>query len=169
MGHLLGTFDLSARRLRTCGIALLLGAGLAFVASSQAKTKHQPVKKCRAGYVRRTVHVPKRKHGRIVRVHGKIVYIRVRRCVKVKPHPPKCRAGYVLRSVWVPVRRHGRIVHKHGKIVHKRVWQCVKVKPKLPPPPPPPPPAAAATTATPCHRSRGGGYRVSCQRHDEPL
>ncbi|MGZ4331513.1 MAG: metallophosphoesterase family protein [Solirubrobacteraceae bacterium] len=140
MGHLLGTFDLSARRLRTWSIALLLGAGLSFVASSQAKTKHQPVKKCRAGYVRRTVHVPKRKHGRIVRVRGKIVYIRVRRCVKVKPHPPKCRAGYVLRSVRVPVRRHGRIVRKHGKIVYKHVWQCVKVKPKPPPPPPPPPP-----------------------------
>ena len=113
---------------------MLVGAGLAFVASSQAKTQHQPVKKCQAGYVRRTVRVPKRKHRRIVRVGGKIVYIHVRRCVKVKPHRPKCRAGYVSRSAWVPVRRHGRIVRRHGKIVYKRVWRCVKVKPKPPPP-----------------------------------
>jgi hypothetical protein len=135
-----GTLDLWARRLRTWGTVLLLGTGLAFAASAQATTKHQRVKKCRAGYVRRTVHVPKRKHGRIIRVRGKVVYIRVRRCVKVKPHPPKCRAGYMPRFVRVPLRRHRRIMRRHGKIVYKRAWRCVKVELAPPPPPPPPPP-----------------------------
>jgi hypothetical protein len=82
-------------------LALVLGGGLALAVSSQAKTKpkHHALKskshtlKCRAGYVRRFVKVPKRKHGRIVRVHRKIVYVRVQRCVKVskatpKPKPP---------------------------------------------------------------------------------
>ncbi len=61
---------------------------------SEAKTKHH-VLKCRAGHVRRFVRVPKRAHGRVVRVHGRIVYKRVQRCVKVrkrrptrKPSPP---------------------------------------------------------------------------------
>ena len=73
-------------------LALLLGWALAFAAPSQATTKHPTVKhrtlKCRAGYVRRSVRVPVRKHGKIVRKHGKIVYTRVQRCVKVsKPKP----------------------------------------------------------------------------------
>jgi acid phosphatase type 7 len=172
VGYRFGTFDLSVRRLPTWSTALLLGAGLAFVAPSQAKTKHQPVKKCRAGYVRRTIRVPKRKHGRIVHVHGKIVYIRVRRCVKSKPHAPKCHTGYVPRLVRVPVRRHGRIVRKHGKIVYKRAWRCMKVKapppppaPPTPPPPPPPPPPVtvvavgdiacpAGDTTNPCEQQQ---------------
>ncbi|MGZ6614542.1 MAG: metallophosphoesterase [Solirubrobacteraceae bacterium] len=39
--------------------------------------------KCRPGYVRRSIRVPVRRHGRIVRRHGKIVYTRVQRCVRV--------------------------------------------------------------------------------------
>ena len=69
---------------------MLVATGLPFAAPSQAKNKAHGVK-CRAGYVRRTVRVPKRKHGRIVRNHGKVVYRRVQQCVKVtKPKsPPK--------------------------------------------------------------------------------
>lgn len=72
------------------GIALIVAAGLAFAGASQAKTTHAA--KCRAGYVRRSVQVPERKHGRIVRHHGKIVYMRVQRCVRrgtaTRPFPP---------------------------------------------------------------------------------
>jgi hypothetical protein len=38
---------------------------------------------CGPGYVRRSVRVPERKHGRIVRHRHKIIYTRVQRCVKV--------------------------------------------------------------------------------------
>jgi hypothetical protein len=63
----------------------MIGAGLAFAAGSQAKTRHNALK-CGRGYVRRSIRVPERKHGRIVRRHGKIVYTRVQRCVRiVKP------------------------------------------------------------------------------------
>jgi acid phosphatase type 7 len=68
---------------RVWGIALLVGIGLIFAGESQAKTAPHRAK-CRAGYVRRTVWVPKRRHGRIVRTYGLIVYTRVQRCVKVK-------------------------------------------------------------------------------------
>ena len=68
---------------RVWGIALLVGIGLLFAGESQAKTAPHRAK-CRAGYVRRTVWVPKRRNGRIVRTYGLIVYTRVQRCVKVK-------------------------------------------------------------------------------------
>jgi hypothetical protein len=68
---------------RVWGIALLVGIGLLFSGESQAKTAPHRAK-CRAGYVRRTVWVPKRRNGRIVRTYGLIVYTRVQRCVKVK-------------------------------------------------------------------------------------
>ena len=68
---------------RVWGIALLVGIGLLFAGESQAKTAPHRAK-CRAGYVRRTVWVPERRNGRIVRTYGLIVYTRVQRCVKVK-------------------------------------------------------------------------------------
>ncbi len=120
-------------------LALLLGGGLAFAVSSQAKTKpkHHTQKskshtlKCRAGYVRRTVKVAKRKHGRIVRVHHKIVYVRVQRCVKVskpkpKPKPPTTTTPGSPAPVVPP--------------------PSSSPPPK---PPPPPPPVAPANTAVP--------------------
>ena len=66
---------------RIGAIALVLWAGLAFGPEAQAKPKHQPLK-CKAGYGRRAVWVPKRIDGRVVRRHGRIVRVKVRRCVK---------------------------------------------------------------------------------------
>jgi calcineurin-like phosphoesterase family protein len=84
----------AVRRARWCAVAVLLGAPLVLASPGHTKSKPHPAK-CRAGYVHRTVRVPKRKHGHIVRVHGKIVYVRVKQCVKVrrpgptsKPTPP---------------------------------------------------------------------------------
>ena len=72
---------------RIGAIALVLSTGLACAMSAQAKPKHQPLK-CKAGYTRGTVRIAKRVHGRIVRRHGRIVYIKVQRCVKTpKPKP----------------------------------------------------------------------------------
>jgi hypothetical protein len=72
-------------------LVVLACAAITAAAPSQAKVKRHEIK-CRAGYVRRVVKVPKRRHGRPVRVHGKIVYERVQRCVKAKrratPPPP---------------------------------------------------------------------------------
>lgn len=59
-----------------------VGAGLVLSAGSQANTSGHRLK-CGPGYVRRSGRVPERNHGRIVRRHGKIVYTRVQRCVKV--------------------------------------------------------------------------------------
>ncbi len=128
-------------------LALLGAGGLALAAPSHANAKpHLP--RCRAGYVRRSVRVALRRHGRIVRRHHKVVYHRVSRCVKVTKRPPRCRAGYVRRWVRVAVRRHGRIVRRHHKVVYHRVSRCVKAPkppppPPAPPPPPPPPPPPA--------------------------
>ncbi len=71
----------------TWGIAVLVAGGLALAGASQAKTRH-PLR-CRQGYVRKTVKVAERKHGRIVRKHGAIVYEHVQECVKVKKPKPK--------------------------------------------------------------------------------
>jgi hypothetical protein len=72
---------------RIGALALVLWAGLAFAMGAQAKPKHQGLK-CKTSYTRRTVRIPKRVHGRIVRRHGRIIYIRVQRCVKTpKPKP----------------------------------------------------------------------------------
>ena len=66
------------------------GAGLAFAGGSQA-AGHRQVR-CGRGYVRHSVRVPERHHGRIVRRHGRIVYVHVARCVKVPAKPqPKLR------------------------------------------------------------------------------
>ena len=72
---------------RIGAIALVLWIGLACAMSAQAKPKHQPLR-CKAGYTRGTVRIAKRVHGRIVRRHGRIVYVKVQRCVKTpKPKP----------------------------------------------------------------------------------
>lgn len=66
-------------------LALAAGAGLAFAGGSQA-AGHRQIG-CAPGHVRRSVRVPERRHGRIVHRHGRIVYVRVQRCVKVKGRP----------------------------------------------------------------------------------
>ena len=69
-------------------LAALACAALVYAVPSQAKAQHRPVR-CKAGYVRRVVRVPKRRHGHVVRSHGKIVYAHVQRCVKEKKHKSK--------------------------------------------------------------------------------
>lgn len=66
-------------------LAVAAGAGLAFAGGSQA-AGHRQVR-CRRGYVRHSVRVPERRHGRIVHRHGRIVYVDVQRCVKVTAKP----------------------------------------------------------------------------------
>jgi hypothetical protein len=64
-------------------LVLTVAGGLALAVGSQARLSHAALK-CGPGYVRRSVRVPERKHGRLVRRHHKIVYMRVQRCVKVR-------------------------------------------------------------------------------------
>ena len=124
-------------------LALLVGAALAFAAPSQATTKHHTVKhrtlKCRAGFVRRSVRVPVRKHGRIVRKHGRIVYTRVQRCVKVtKPKPkPKSTTTPTTPTPHPPV------------VPPTSTSTTPSPPPPKPPPPPPPPPSPPANTVPP--------------------
>lgn len=73
--------------MRRAAIALVVGAGLAFAGGAAAKSNHHPLR-CRAGYVRRTVRVVVRVHGRIAHRRGKVVYTRVQRCVRVAKHKP---------------------------------------------------------------------------------
>lgn len=116
------------------GIALFVGVGLLFAGVSEAKTAHHPVK-CRPGYARRTVSVPKRRHGRIVRSFGMIVYTRVRRCAKViKPKAPSPPVG----------------VATTGTTLLPSPFAPIGSPSPLPPPSPaPPPPEAPANTAAP--------------------
>jgi hypothetical protein len=65
-------------------LALAAGAGLAFAGGSQA-AGHRQVG-CGRGYVRHRVRVLERRHGRIVHRHGRMVYVRVQRCVKTSGH-----------------------------------------------------------------------------------
>lgn len=64
-------------------LAVLAFVAVMAAAPASAKAKRHEIK-CRAGYVRRVVRIPKRRHGHPVRIHGKIVYERVQRCVKAK-------------------------------------------------------------------------------------
>jgi hypothetical protein len=73
---------------RIGAVALVVGIPLAFATGAAAKFSHKPAAKCRSGYVRRTVRVAERRHGRIVRRHNKIVYTRVQRCVRATPPKP---------------------------------------------------------------------------------
>ena len=82
-----GTAD-GRKGLRRPGTSLCVLAVLAFaaamaVAPPAAKARRHEIK-CRAGYVRRVVRIPERRHGHPVRIHGKVVYERVQRCVKAK-------------------------------------------------------------------------------------
>ncbi len=124
----MGAFEVLKRVKRHWGIALLLGLGLTFAGSSQAKTSHHLVK-CRVGYTRRLVSVPARKRGRIVRHHGKIVHTRVWACVKVaKPRPkPKPKPG--------------------GTTTNSGTTSTTTSTTN--PPPPPPPPAPPTNTQRP--------------------
>jgi hypothetical protein len=63
-------------------VVLTVAGGLALAVGSQARLS-QAAFKCGPGYARRSVRVPERKHGRLVRRHHKIVYVHVQRCVKV--------------------------------------------------------------------------------------
>jgi len=76
-----------ARVRRIGAVALVVGIPLAFATGALAKSSQKPAK-CRSGYVRRTIRVAERRHGRIVRRRGKIVYTRVQRCVKATTKPP---------------------------------------------------------------------------------
>ena len=71
-------------------VVLTVAGALALAVGSQARLSHAGLK-CGPGYVRRSVRVPERRHGRLVRRRHKIVYTRVQRCVKVrktKTKPP---------------------------------------------------------------------------------
>ena len=110
---------------RAWAIAPLVAAGLAFAAPSQAATKHHALK-CRAGYVRHTVRAPVRKHGRIVRKRGKIVYRRVQRCVTVTKPKPKPKPTTTTPTAPTP----------RPPVVPP---PSTPTTPSPPPPPPPPP------------------------------
>lgn len=72
--------------MKTKTILVTLAATLAFAATAQAKyyiPRHGA--RCKAHYVKRTVRIAKRHHGKVVRRHHKIVYVRQVRCVYVKP------------------------------------------------------------------------------------
>jgi hypothetical protein len=126
----------------TWGIALVVGATLAFAASTQAKSKPHAVN-CRAGYVRRLVRVPERKHGKIVRRHGKIVYKRVPACVKVsKPQRnPVLPSSPTVPSTTAPPVPFAPIVSSPPPFSPP--------SPSPPPPSPPPTPSPPVNTALP--------------------
>ncbi len=120
---------------RVWGIALMVGVGLLFAGESQAKTTPHRVK-CRAGYVRRTIRVPERRHGRIVRSYGLVVYTRVQRCVKVKkPKAPSSPVGVgTTPTTWPTLTP---------------PFTPIGSVPPFSSPPPPPPPGAPVNTAPP--------------------
>lgn len=129
---------------RIWGIALFVGVGLLFAGVSEAKTVQHRVK-CRPGYVRRTVWVPERRHGRIVRSYGMIVYARVQRCVKVnKPKPPSpppvsvsTTGSTLLPSPFAPIGSPSPFAPPSPS-----PSPSASPSPKPPPPPPPPPPSS---------------------------
>ena len=74
------------RRLLPIPVAALV----TLVAAATAQAAYyvpRPHTPCRTHYVRKTVHVPKRSHGHVVRSHGKVVWVRQVRCVYVAPKP----------------------------------------------------------------------------------
>jgi Calcineurin-like phosphoesterase len=115
-----------------CVLALMAFVAVMPAAPAAAKAKRHETK-CRAGYVRRVVRIPKRRHGHPVRSHGKIVYERVRRCVKASK--PKRRPTPVPPT---PVPPSG---------------PTSPVTPPIPPsggpPPPPPPPQSPVNVSLP--------------------
>lgn len=129
---------------RVWGIALSVGVGLLFTGESQAKiTPHRA--KCRAGYARRTVWVPERRHGRIVRTYGMIVYTRVQRCVKVK----KPIAPAPTRTVSTTPTTTTTLSPPFAPTGSPSPLPSPPSSAPPPPPPPPPPPSPPANTAPP--------------------
>lgn len=64
-------------------LASLLTFAFAVTASARYYVKHHA--RCRTHFVRRVVHVRKRHHGRLVRRHHRVVWVRQVRCVYVAP------------------------------------------------------------------------------------
>jgi hypothetical protein len=117
-------------------LAVLAFVGVMVPAPAAAKAKRHEIK-CRAGYVRRVVRIPKRRHGHPVRIHGKIVYERVQRCVKVKK--PKRGPTPVTPT---PVPPSGTTSPGTSPIPPSG-------GPAPPPPPPPPPPQSPVNISLP--------------------
>lgn len=63
-----------------------IGAAPAIARTHKAHKKHHAVH-CRVGYVRKTVWVPLRRHGHVVRRDRHVVYVPVRGCVKKVSRP----------------------------------------------------------------------------------
>jgi hypothetical protein len=91
-------------------ILITLVAFLVFAAAAAAKTPRyyvpRPHHTCRLHYVKHTVRIPERRHGKIVRRHHKIVTVKQTRCVHVaptsaKPNPPASTAPTVRYSARV--------------------------------------------------------------------
>jgi hypothetical protein len=135
---------------------LAAGAGLALAGGSQANTSRHQLK-CAPGYVRRSVRVPVRKHGRIVRRNRRIVYTRVQRCVKVRktkrpaPTAPHPTPGVPTK----PVVTAGNTSSTSTSSAISTTSTTSTSTTSTPPPPPPsngscpgPPPGASQTLAT---------------------
>jgi calcineurin-like phosphoesterase family protein len=120
---------------RIGAIALVLSVGLGFAMAAQAKPKHQPLK-CKAGYTHRAVWTRKRVHGRIVRRHGRIVYIKVQRCVK----KPKPKPSSPVPSAGTPTTP--TVPQPPG--TPTATSPSPSPSPTVPSPPPPPPPVNTA-------------------------
>ncbi len=124
---------------RIGAIALVLWTGLACAMSAQAKPKHQPLK-CKAGYTRGTVRIAKRVHGRIVRRHGRIVYIKVQRCVKTPRPKPSSPATACARHPHDSDDRAASGDHDHAVAVPDPLTHAAPRRPR---------------------RRRGGGHRAA--------
>lgn len=69
-------------------VLLTLAATLGLAASASARY-YVPVKghACKAGFVRRDVKIRERHNGKLVRKHGRVVWVRQSRCYSVAPKP----------------------------------------------------------------------------------
>jgi Calcineurin-like phosphoesterase len=118
-------------------IALVFAAGLMLAIGAEAKPKHQPLK-CKAGYTRRTVWIPQRAHGRFVLRHGRIVRVKVQRCVKTpqtKSASPKSPPGGNPTTPTTPTTYRPPVTTTPAPTT----TTTTSTSPTPPPPPPPPP------------------------------
>jgi hypothetical protein len=125
-------------------IALVFAAGLMLAIGAEAKPKHQPLK-CKAGYTRRTVWIPQRVHGRIVRRHGRIVRVQVQRCLKTpqtKSTSPKSPPGGNPTTPTTPTTSRPPVTTTTttSPTTTTTTTTTTSTSPTPPPPPPPPPP-----------------------------
>jgi hypothetical protein len=132
--------------MRISVIALLAGIAIAVAlpAAASSHVRHRsPVRhRCRVGYVRRTVWVAERKHHRLVRRRGKLVYRRVRRCLRVtRPHGNPGKAPSGPPSPLAPVTP--------PPVTTPPAPTTTSSTTTTPPPPPPPPPAPPVNSAAP--------------------